>query len=70
VRHLSDSRPAAGGTAEPHRIEQAKGVLAERQRASMDEAFALLRGYARSHNLRLAPSPPRSSTARCQRSNC
>ena len=34
-------------------IEQAKGVLAERLRISVDEAFALLRGYARRHNLRL-----------------
>ena len=34
-------------------IEQAKGVLAERSKVDMEEAFALLRGYARSHNLRL-----------------
>ncbi|MEY9913230.1 transcriptional regulator with GAF, ATPase, and Fis domain [Catenulispora sp. MAP12-49] len=35
-------------------IEQAKGVLAERRRISVDEAFTLLRGYARDHNLRLS----------------
>ena len=35
-------------------IEQAKGVLAERRRISVDEAFALLREHARHHNLRLS----------------
>jgi len=35
-------------------IEQAKGVLAERAKLSMDEAFGELRAYARNHNLRLA----------------
>jgi transcriptional regulator with GAF, ATPase, and Fis domain len=35
-------------------IEQAKGVLAERRRISVDAAFALLRGHARNHNLRLS----------------
>ncbi len=34
-------------------IEQAKGVLAERGRLSMDEAFDRLRRYARNNNLRL-----------------
>ncbi|MET9294746.1 GAF and ANTAR domain-containing protein [Streptomyces sp. NPDC003077] len=34
-------------------IEQAKGVLAERWQVSVDEAFGILRGYARSHQLRL-----------------
>jgi AmiR/NasT family two-component response regulator len=34
-------------------IEQAKGVLAERYRMSIDEAFELLRRSARSHRLRL-----------------
>jgi transcriptional regulator with GAF, ATPase, and Fis domain len=35
-------------------IEQAKGVLAERRRITVDQAFVLLRGYARAHNLHLS----------------
>jgi hypothetical protein len=35
-------------------IEQAKGVLAERGRLSMDAAFDRLRRWARRHNLRLS----------------
>jgi AmiR/NasT family two-component response regulator len=35
-------------------IEQAKGVLAERSSLDMEQAFARLRGYARTNNLRLA----------------
>ena len=35
-------------------IEQAKGVLTERSGVEMDQAFAALRSYARSHNRRLA----------------
>jgi transcriptional regulator with GAF, ATPase, and Fis domain len=35
-------------------IEQAKGVLAERRRISVDEAFEILRSYARAHNLHLS----------------
>lgn len=34
-------------------LEQAKGVLAERAHVTMDDAFNMLRAYARSHNLRL-----------------
>ncbi|WP_199517300.1 GAF and ANTAR domain-containing protein [Nucisporomicrobium flavum] len=34
-------------------IEQAKGILAERLEMSVDDAFSLLRQYARSHNRRL-----------------
>lgn len=34
-------------------LEQAKGVLAQRGGLDMDEAFAVLRRYARDHNLRL-----------------
>ena len=35
-------------------VEQAKGILSERGRLPMDETFALLRSYARSHNLKLS----------------
>jgi transcriptional regulator with GAF, ATPase, and Fis domain len=35
-------------------IEQAKGVIAERRRVDMDESFAVLRGAARSGNVRLS----------------
>lgn len=35
-------------------IEQAKGMLAERARVDVDEAFALLRRYARNHNRNLS----------------
>jgi hypothetical protein len=34
-------------------IEQAKGVVAERQNISVDDAFARLRAHARAHNLKL-----------------
>jgi AmiR/NasT family two-component response regulator len=34
-------------------IEQAKGILAERYRLSVDEAFDLLRRSARNHRMRL-----------------
>jgi transcriptional regulator with GAF, ATPase, and Fis domain len=35
-------------------IEQAKGILAEHRGISVDEAFALLRGFARNHNMLLS----------------
>ena len=35
-------------------IEQAKGIVAERNRVGVDAAFTLLRGYARTHNHRLS----------------
>ena len=35
-------------------IEQAKGMVAERQNLNMEQAFSALRNYARNHNLRLA----------------
>jgi AmiR/NasT family two-component response regulator len=34
-------------------LEQAKGIVAERLSVDVGEAFALLRGYARNHNVRL-----------------
>jgi GAF domain-containing protein len=34
-------------------IEQAKGMVAEREGLNMEQAFARLRAYARNHNLRL-----------------
>jgi GAF domain-containing protein len=35
-------------------VEQVKGVLAERWHISVDDAFALLRAHARSHQIRVA----------------
>jgi GAF domain-containing protein len=35
-------------------IEQAKGIVAERQHLNMEQAFNTLRNHARNHNLRLA----------------
>lgn len=35
-------------------IEQAKGMVAERQRVDLERSFEILRSHARNHNLRLA----------------
>ena len=35
-------------------IEQAKGMVAQREAVDMEQAFATLRNHARNHNLRLA----------------
>ena len=35
-------------------IEQSKGIIAEREGVAIEEAFGLLRGHARNHNLLLA----------------
>ena len=35
-------------------IEQAKGMVAERLHVTIEEAFTLIRAYARDHNLKLA----------------
>ncbi len=35
-------------------IEQAKGILAERSGSDVDQAFAIMRSFARSHNRRLS----------------
>ncbi|WP_052344699.1 ANTAR domain-containing protein [Thermocrispum municipale] len=45
LQHALESRIA---------IEQAKGILSERYRIGVDEAFQLLRSYCRSHNLKIA----------------
>ena len=34
-------------------IEQAKGMVAEREHLNMEQAFSALRNHARNHNLRL-----------------
>jgi hypothetical protein len=34
-------------------LEQAKGMVAERENLNMEQAFSALRNYARNHNLRL-----------------
>jgi AmiR/NasT family two-component response regulator len=35
-------------------LEQAKGILSEREGLDMEQAFTRLRNHARNHNLRLA----------------
>jgi GAF domain-containing protein len=48
-------------------IEQAKGAIAQMRGCSVDEAFTLLRGHCRNHNLRLTwgATGPRFARQRC-----
>jgi hypothetical protein len=45
-------------------IEQAKGIVAQRNQVSVDEAFQQIRHFARSHNRLLSKPPGKSSPAR------
>jgi GAF domain-containing protein len=57
-RTVRESRGAAaqlqGALSSRIVIEQAKGVLAERAHITLDAAFARMRGYARTNNLKLS----------------
>ncbi|MFJ4715635.1 ANTAR domain-containing protein [Streptomyces sp. NPDC088785] len=53
ARHRTLSGQLREALASRVRIEQAKGMLAERWRVSPDDAFETLRGYARGHRLPL-----------------
>jgi len=57
-RHVSRSATLASGLqialTSRIRIEQAKGIVSERSNLSVDEAFELLRSFARRHSLRLS----------------
>ncbi|MFD6921106.1 ANTAR domain-containing protein [Streptomyces sp. NPDC059944] len=41
-------------------IEQAKGILAERRRIAIDEAFSIFRDYARGHSPKISAKPAKS----------
>jgi len=51
---LLASRASAKALSSRITIEQAKGVLAERLHVTIEEAFTLMRAYARDHSLKLA----------------
>lgn len=57
MRSFNTNHQASTKRGEAHNsrivIEQAKGMIAEREGLTMEAAFNRLRGHARNHNLRL-----------------